>query len=326
MSTEQAVLSVQDLHVSYPAKPGPVQVVRGLEFSLAAGEILAVVGESGSGKTQTAMAIMGLLGAGAQLRGEILLQGQRLDQLDAAGWATIRGRRIGLVSQDPAQALNPYRRIGSQMREMLQVHGGIPGDAAMLRIAQALESVGLESPEELVAAYPHQLSGGMQQRVVLATALLAQPAVLVTDEPTTALDVTTQAQVLELLRRLASETGTAILFITHDLGVVAGLADRLLVLYGGRSMELGDGKQILACAGHPYTRGLLACAPRLDSQPGTPLPAMRGQAPGGGQWPRGCPFHPRCPRRVESCSRAVPPMENVGTDHRRACFNPETPI
>jgi len=328
MSADPPVLELRELGVSYPDSPGgEVQAVRGLSLCLRAGEILGIAGESGSGKSQTALALLGLLGPGARRRGQILLQGQRLDGLDERGWQGVRGRHIGLVSQDPSQALNPYLTVGSQLREVLRVHRGLDAREAAGPIVRMLAAVGLDTQPGLLAQYPHQLSGGMQQRVTLAMALLPGPALVVADEPTTALDVTTQSQVLALLARLARETGTAILLISHDLASLAGVADRLLVMYGGRAMETGAPGQVFARPRHPYTRGLLACMPRLDSRPGQPLAAMPGQAPARGQWPAGCPFHPRCPRRLERCAGDMPALQpdgpDAGADRCLACFNPE---
>jgi len=321
-STGQPVLRVSGLDIAYGSAANPVHAVRGLDFELYPGEVLAVVGESGSGKTQTALALMGLLAATSRRSGSMILEGSALQELDEAGWTKVRGRRIGLVSQDPAQALNPYLTIGRQMLELLQCHRGVKGEAARSEAEAMLSSVGLGDQARLLQQYPHELSGGMQQRVVLALALLGKPAVLVADEPTTALDVTTQAQVLALIRDLASQTGTAVLLITHDLAVVRGVADRVLVMYGGRVLEQGPTTEIIASAGHPYTSGLVACAPGLNSIPGTDLPSLLGQAPGAGNWPGGCPFHPRCPRSQDACVVQMPALEPVSPGHLRACFNP----
>lgn len=321
-SSGHPVLRVSGLDIAYGSAANPVHAVRGLDFELYPGEVLAVVGESGSGKTQTALALMGLLAATSRRSGSMVLEGSALHELDEAGWSAVRGRRIGLVSQDPAQALNPYLTIGRQMLELLQCHRGVKGEAARAEAEAMLASVGLGDSARLLKLYPHELSGGMQQRVVLALALLGKPALLVADEPTTALDVTTQAQVLALIRELASQTGTAVLLITHDLAVVRGVADRVLVMYGGRVLEQGPSSEIIASAGHPYTSGLVACAPALDSVPGTPLPSLLGQAPGAGSWPGGCPFHPRCPRSQDACAGAMPALEPVSPGHLRACFNP----
>lgn len=322
VASPQPVLEVSGLDIAYGSAGNPVHAVRGLDFELFPGEILAVVGESGSGKTQTALALMGLLAATSRRSGSIVLQGSALHDLDETGWTAVRGRRIGLVSQDPAQALNPYLTIGRQMLELLQCLRGVQGDEARKEAEALLISVGLVDPGRLLQQYPHELSGGMQQRVVLALALLGKPALLVADEPTTALDVTTQAQVLALIRDLASQTGTAVLLITHDLSVVRGVADRVLVMYGGRALEQGPTTEIISSAGHPYTSGLVACAPGLDSVPGTALSSLPGQAPGAGNWPAGCPFHPRCTRSQEACSTSMPPLEAVTPGHLRACFNP----
>lgn len=324
MATESAspLLRVLGLDIAYGNADSPVHAVRGLDLELYPGEILAVVGESGSGKTQTALALTGLLAPTARCSGSMFLEGAALHELDEAGWTAVRGRRIGLVSQDPGQALNPYLSIGRQMLELLQCHRGLQGDGARQEAEALLASVGLADPAHVLQQYAHELSGGMQQRVVLALALLGKPALLVADEPTTALDVTTQAQVLALIRELANQTGTAVLLITHDLAVVRGVADRVLVMYGGRVLEQGPTSEIIASAGHPYTSGLVACAPGLDSVPGTALPSLLGQAPGAGNWPGGCPFHPRCPRSQEACSAGMPPLEPVTPGHLRACFNP----
>jgi oligopeptide transport system ATP-binding protein len=317
------VLQVTGLQVSYGPATKSRDAVRGLDFELYPGEVLAVVGESGSGKSQAALALMGLLGPGARRRGSILLEGQPLDDLDEAGWTRVRGRRIGLVSQDPGQALNPYLTIGKQMLEMLRQHQGLGGAAAKEQAEDMLRAVGLVDAPALLGKYAHELSGGMQQRVVMALALLGKPAVLVADEPTTALDVTTQSQVLALIATLARQSGTAVLLITHDLAVVRGVADRVLVMYGGRVLEQGQTDELFAAAGHPYTAGLMACAPGLDSVPGSLLPSLKGQAPGAGDWPGGCPFHPRCPRRLEKCETGMPALEQISPGHWRACFNPE---
>lgn len=322
MSATGPVLQVTGLQVSYGPVHRSTDAVRGLDFELYAGEVLAVVGESGSGKSQTALALLGLLGPGARRRGRMLLEGKSLDELDEAGWTRVRGRRIGLVSQDPGQALNPYLSIGKQMLEMLRWHQGLGGVKAREQAESMLRAVGLTDAPSVLGKYPHELSGGMQQRAVMALALLGEPVVLVADEPTTALDVTTQSQVLALIASLARQSGTAVLLITHDLAVVRGVADRVLVMYGGRVLEQGRTDELFAAAGHPYTAGLIACAPGLTSTPGSLLPSLQGQAPGAGDWPPGCPFHPRCPRRLEKCATSMPVLEQISTTHWRACFNP----
>ncbi len=318
-----ALLDVRDLRVEFAAKR-PVQAVRGLSYTIAPGEALGLVGESGSGKSVSALALLGLLpkrtarvsGTSAAFDGvDLLRAGDRALE-------SIRGRRIGIVFQDPLASLNPVLTIGEQMTEPLRRHRGLRGRAARTRSTELLELVGIPGAARRIGDYPHQFSGGMRQRAMIAMALSCDPALLIADEPTTALDVTIQAQILDLLRRLRSELGMALLLITHDLGVVAGITDRIAVMYAGRIVETGATRDLLATPTHPYTAGLLRSLPRLDRPRQRSLTPIEGSPPDLAADLVGCPFRPRCPRALAVCAVEDPPLAPIGPGRSVACHNP----
>jgi oligopeptide transport system ATP-binding protein len=280
---------------------------------------VAVVGESGSGKSVTGLAIMGLIDPPGRITGgDVRLAGTPLVGLPESDYERVRGRDLAMVFQDPLSALNPVQRVGDQIAEAARVHGASRADARAAAIA-LLERVGVVPASRRARAYPHELSGGMRQRVMLAMALMNRPQVLIADEPTTALDVTTQAQILELLGELQDEMGLALVVVSHDLGVVAGIADRVLVMYAGRIVEEGPADRIFATPGHPYTRGLLASVPRADDARPV-LAAIPGNPPDPVALPSGCPFHPRCARAEPRCSEARPELLRVHEGHAAACW------
>jgi oligopeptide/dipeptide ABC transporter ATP-binding protein len=314
-------LSVEGLSVQFTTDGRFVRAVRHVSFAVDARETVAIVGESGSGKTVTALAIMGLVDPpGTITGGEVRLSGRPLVGLREEQYRRVRGREIAMVFQDPMSSLNPVLRVGQQIAEAIRVHDGrISRRAARARAVEMLERVGLTPGSARARDYPHQLSGGMRQRVMIAMALVNQPRVLIADEPTTALDVTTQAQILELLDDLQREMGLALVLVTHDLGVVAGLADRIVVMYAGRVVEEGSIDDIFERSGHPYTRGLLAAVPRRDDARGE-LSAIPGTPPDPSQLPEGCAFHPRCPLAEPRCREAIPELRLLRSGHRVACI------
>ena len=316
------VLDVEDLHVS----AGPVPIVQGVSFSLAAGERVGLIGESGSGKSLTALAVMGLLADELHASGTARFDGRDLLVMDDRELAPLRGDRLAMVFQEPMSALNPLMRAGRQVAETLELHRGLSRQDAAARAVELLARVELPDPASAARAYPHQLSGGQRQRVMLAMALACDPAVLICDEPTTALDVTVQARMLALIDRLVAEERSALLFITHDLAVVSGLCERVLVMYGGRIVEQGPTGQVFAAPAHPYTSGLLdASTGTTDSwrrTPGGRLPTIAGTVPAAGLFPSGCVFRNRCPRATEVCEQ-VPALE--GDERRVACWHPLSP-
>lgn len=315
------LLQVRDLHVAFPGERADVPAVRGVSFCVAPGETLAIVGESGSGKTVTSLACMGLLPSSARVRtGGIVFQGQDLLQLDPESMRRLRGHRLSMIFQDPMSALNPYLRIERQLCEVLETHENLHRNAARIRSIEALRAVGIPDPEKRIDSYPHQLSGGQRQRVLIAMALLCRPALLLADEPTTALDVTVQAQILDLLKRLQRESAMAIVLITHDLGAVAGMASRVLVMYAGRIVEEGSTEQIFRHPRHPYTRGLLRSLPRPGSAAGVRLEAIPGQPPDPTALPPGCAFAPRCSLRQNRCESAEPALAEIQAGQRSACL------
>ena len=305
------LLDVDHLSVRFRTRDGDVEAVNDLSFTLHAGETLGIVGESGSGKSQTAMAIMGLLADNARTRGRIVFDGQDLLTLPERKRRKIRGGRIGMVFQDPMTSLNPYLRIGLQMAEVLETHRDLQRDAALAESQRMLEAVQLADARQKLRAYPHELSGGQRQRVMVAMTLLTQPALLLADEPTTALDVTVQANLLALLADLRRDMGVAIVLITHDLGVVAQVCDRTLVLYGGQSMELGPTASVIGQPIHPYTQGLLAARPRWEGDRTAPLAALPGHPPDLADLPQGCPFAARCPEAQAHCVQRRSLLRNV---------------
>jgi oligopeptide/dipeptide ABC transporter ATP-binding protein len=315
-----AALSVADLRVQFAGDGRVVQAVRGVSFTVHAGETVAVVGESGSGKTVTALAVMGLIEPpGTITDGVVRLGGRSLVGLPERQYRELRGRDLAMVFQDPMSALNPVQRVGTQIAEALVVHGAARSRRdARPQVRELLERLGLVPAARMARAYPHQLSGGMRQRVMLAMALANRPKVLIADEPTTALDVTTQAQILELLVELQREMGLALVLVTHDLGVVAGLANRVVVMYAGRVVEEGSVDRLFTRSGHPYTRGLLASVPR-NTDNGRPLAAIAGSPPDPANIPQGCAFHPRCPIAEDRCRTTVPQLRTVDDEHRAAC-------
>jgi oligopeptide/dipeptide ABC transporter ATP-binding protein len=304
----EPVLDVRDLRVRF----GDVEPVRGVSFALRAGQRIGLVGESGSGKSLTALAIM-RLARRAHLSGSVRLDGTDLLALGEREMTRVRGGRIGMVYQDPMAALNPVYTIGRQLREALALHTDLRRDAARERAVELLADVGIDHPRRRVDQYPHELSGGMRQRVVIAMAMCAGPSVLICDEPTTALDVTTQARVIELLDRLAEDHSTAVVLITHDLGVAAGFCDAVHVMYGGRIVESADVEPLYRSPLHPYTEALLSAAVDLTLEPGTTIPTISGQPPLAGALPSGCSFHPRCPVARDVCVTEAPPAQRIGT-------------
>lgn len=327
-------LQVDDLHVSFPSPRGPAHVVRGLDLTVAPGETLAVVGESGSGKSVSMLAVLGLLPDSATVTGSAVLGGRQVLGASESELRSLRGPGVGMVFQDPMTSLNPVLTVRRQLVEGLRAHAGRDGarrgKAALLaRARQLLDEVGLPDPDRALRSYPHQLSGGQRQRVMIAVALAHDPAVLVADEATTALDVTVQAQILALVRRLQDEHGTAVVWITHDLGVVAGIADRVAVMYSGRVVETGTTDALFAAPTHPYTRGLLASLPDIDDpasgEDRADLLAMPGLPPDPVDPPAGCAFAPRCPVAHPDCVGRPQQLREVGPDHAAAtrCPVPE---
>ncbi len=323
-----ALLELEDLHVRFHTERGIARAVEGVSLSIRPGETLALIGESGAGKSVTGLAIMGLIpgGPGVEITGRIAFRGQDgqvrdLARLPARMLRRIRGNEIAMVFQEPMSCLNPVYTVGDQIADAVRLHQGRGRAEALSLAEEMLARLGIPDPRARLAAYPHQISGGMAQRVMIAMALSCRPALLIADEPTTALDVTVQAQLLELIKALQQEIGMAVLFVTHDLGVAAEIADRIAVMYAGRVVEEGPAAAIFATARMPYTAGLLASVPRLvvDDRP-LRLTAIPGEVPSPQHHPVGCAFHPRCPHmRPGLCDAAVPPLEPCGTDHKVRC-------
>jgi peptide/nickel transport system ATP-binding protein len=316
------VLEVSDLEVSFPSEAGRVRAVRGLNYQVRPGEVLGIVGESGSGKSVSSLAVMGLLPAQARISGSIRFRGRELLGLTDTELSGIRGKRISMIFQDPLSALTPVYTVGDQVAEAILAHrkGGISKQEASARAVELLDLVGIPHARDRAKAFPHEFSGGMRQRVMIAIAIANDPDLIIADEPTTALDVTVQAQVLEVLKTARDVTGAGIVIITHDLGVVAGFADRLMVMYAGRAVETGPVDEIYARPRMPYTLGLLGSIPRLDAQGRQPLVPIEGQPPAMTNLPPGCPFAPRCPLVIDACRTAEPPLTEVGTEHKAACI------
>ncbi len=318
-----ALLRVEDLHVHFRTGRGIVHAVNGVSFDIAPGETLGIVGESGCGKSVTALAILGILArSGRAMKGRALFEGRDLLALRDRELRRVRGREIAMIFQDPMTSLNPVLTIGRQLREALETHFAMRKKAATLRAAELLDQVGIPSPELRLKDYPHQFSGGMRQRAMIAMALACEPKLLIADEPTTALDVTIQAQILGLLRDLVADRDTALILITHDLGVVAGMCERVNVMYGGMFMETGSAEQLFGQPRHPYTLGLLQSVPRLDAERKAKLRPIEGQPRDMLSAPRACPFQPRCRYEVEQSRLEVPPLREIEPGHFVACFNP----
>ncbi len=318
----EPILSVRDLVVRFGTREGVLTAVNGVSFDLYPGEVLGLVGESGSGKSVTGLAILGLIDAPGRIAsGSIMLDGAELLGRPEEELRSLRGRRLAMIFQDPMNTLNPVLRIDTQMIEAIRAHERVSERAARERARQALLRVGIPSPEERLDAYPHQFSGGMRQRVAIAIALLHRPAVLVADEPTTALDVTIQAQILAEVQSLAAETGTAMLWITHDLSVIAGLADRIAVMYAGRIVETGSVVDVLERPLHPYTGGLIGSVPSRNKR-GVPLAQIPGMTPSLAKLPPGCPFSPRCPRATVTCRGTMPAETPYAGARLARCHHP----
>ena len=315
------VLSVRDLVVEIPTRAGTVRPVDGVSWDIAAGEILGVVGESGAGKSMTGTAVIGLLDPLARIAsGEVWLRGRRIDELSRREMRRVRGRGIGMVFQDPLTSLNPLLPIGEQIAETVLEHMDVSRAEARARALRGLREVGIPAAEERIGAYPHEFSGGMRQRVVIALALCAEPALVIADEPTTALDVSVQAQITALLKRLCRERGTAVMLITHDMGVIAETADRVAVMYAGRLAEIGPVREVVGRPRHPYTEGLMASTPAASAGRAR-LRQIPGAMPRPGAVPPGCAFHPRCPKAQSRCREEPGPAVGA-SDPRAACWFP----
>ena len=319
----ERILEVQDLAVSFETDEGTVQAVDGVSFDLAAGEVLAIVGESGSGKSVSAMTLLGLTRSpNARFEGRARYKGTELVGASDEELQKVRGAEIAMIFQDPMTSLNPVMKIGDQIIEQIQEHEGVPEAEARERVVELLERVGIPRARDRVDSYPFEFSGGMRQRVMIAMALSCDPSVLIADEPTTALDVTIQAQILERIRELRDETGAAVILVTHDLGVVADIADRIAVMYAGRIVEEGTLDDIFYDPQHPYTWGLLGSITRVDRPRPERLPAIAGLPPSLADRPEGCHFRPRCPHEFADCPK-VPPLEpriQGEPNHRDRCW------
>lgn len=314
-----AVLDVRNLNVTFELYDRAVKAVADLNFTLHEGETLAIVGESGSGKSQAFLSIMGLLARNGRATGNAVFGNTDLLSLRPDALDRYRGRDIAMIFQDPMTSLNPSLRIDTQLREVLVKHKQQSKEVAERTVIEMLERVGIPEPSKRARAYPHELSGGMRQRAMIAMALLCQPKILIADEPTTALDVTVQAQMLELFKNLTDDFGTSLVLITHDLGVVAGIADRMMVMYGGRAVEFGSVDDLYYDPRHPYTFGLLHSTTHVENT-GERLAPIKGLPPSLEELPGGCAFHPRCPFRMERCDKDRPILANREKDHAAACF------
>jgi oligopeptide transport system ATP-binding protein len=319
----QTLLSVEDLRVRFWTSRGTVHAVNGITFDVAPGDTLGIVGESGCGKSVTSLAILGILPrAGKVTSGTAMFGDRDLFRLSDRELRRIRGRDIAMIFQDPMTSLNPVLTIGRQIREALQTHFDMSKAEANRRVAELLDDVGIPSAELRLKDYPHQFSGGMRQRAMIAMALACEPKLLIADEPTTALDVTIQAQILDLLRKLVEDRDTALILITHDLGVVAGMCERVNVMYAGMFMETGNAEQLFNRPRHPYTLGLLQSVPRLDAERKTKLQPIEGAPRDMLRPPEACPFQPRCRFEVEQSREEVPQLRELEPGHMVACFNP----
>jgi peptide/nickel transport system ATP-binding protein len=312
------VLSVRDLRVEFVTRRRVLTAIDGVSFDIARGEVLGVVGESGAGKSVTGAAVIGLIDPPGRIAGgEIRLSGARIDDLPPEGMRKVRGKHIGMIFQDPLTSLNPLYRIGDQIVETIRTHTNLSGAAARRRAIDLLAEVGIPAPERRIDGYPHEFSGGMRQRVVIALALCAEPELIIADEPTTALDVSVQAQIIALLRRLGRDHGTAIMLVTHDMGVIAETADRVAVMYAGRIAEIGPVREVVQNPLHPYAKGLMGAIPSLASEADR-LVQIPGSMPRLAAIPPGCPFHPRCAYAFDRC-RAERPEPIQRDIHRVAC-------
>jgi oligopeptide/dipeptide ABC transporter ATP-binding protein len=323
------LLEVRDLSVVFPTDDGPVKAVSNLSFDLNDHETLGIVGESGSGKSVTSMSILGLLPSSAIVTGSVKLRGRELVGLSDKAMQPIRGKSIAMVFQDALTALNPVYTVGTQIAEAIKVHDDLPVDAVRARVIELLDTVGIPNPIRRADQYPHEYSGGMRQRAMIAMTIANEPEVLIADEPTTALDVTIQAQVLEVFERIQDRTKSSIILITHDLGVVAGVVDRVLVMYAGREVELATVDDLFYNPRHPYARGLLASLPRVDGRRDARLNRIAGQPPSLIAIPTGCAFHPRCDdaQLPSPCQTDRPELRDIGDGHLSAChFAEDLPV
>lgn len=312
------------MRVQFPASPSLLTAVHDLSFTISRGEVLGLVGESGSGKSVTSLAIMKLLPPQAQISGEASFQAngaapQNLLKLSPEAMRSLRGSRIAMIFQEPMTALNPVMRVGEQIAEAVRAHSDISKKESRNRAVEALREVAIPDPERRARDYPHQLSGGMRQRVMIAMAIVNRPELLIADEPTTALDVTIQAQILDLLSELREKFGLTMLFISHDLAVISQVADRVAVMYAGSVVELASRDDIFRAPAHPYTRGLLKAMPSLKTERGHPLQTIEGSVPPLQALPAGCPFEPRCDVRIPACARDLPPLIEVSPGHFARC-------
>lgn len=320
-----ALLDIKNLTISFDTLDGEVKAVNDLSFSINKGETLAIVGESGSGKTQAMLGIMGLLASNGHVSGEILFNGQSLLSMSADKLNGIRGKDIAMIFQDPMTSLNPYLRISSQLTEVLVHHEGLDKKSAKQRAIDMLDRVKIPDAKNRIDYYPHEFSGGMRQRVAIAMALLCQPSIIIADEPTTALDVTVQAQILKLFDDIKAEFDTSIIMITHDLGVVSSIAEQVLVLYSGQTMELGSLDDIFYSPSNPYTRGLLHSVPRTGQNHDEALYSIPGNPPNMLDTPQGCPFHLRCELKDQTCIDKKPALEEISPQHWKACHRENLP-
>jgi peptide/nickel transport system ATP-binding protein len=315
----EALLEVKDLHVHFPTPDGVVKAVDGLSFTVHRGETFGIVGESGSGKSVTCLTALGLVNRRtAQVQGEVLYQGRDLITMSGDDLRRIRGKNLAMIFQDPFASLHPMYRVGDQIAEAIRVHEDVPKDKAKERVIELLSAVGIPRPKERFRSYPHEYSGGMRQRAMIAMALVHNPDILIADEPTTALDVTVQAQILELIDKVKKDFNIGVILITHDLGVVADVAQTVMVMYAGRAMELGTKDEVFELPLHPYTWGLLESIPNI-AQRGQRLVPIEGSPPSLIRVPPGCPFHPRCPHRFEPCDKKRPEFMDRGGGHPEAC-------
>ena len=315
----EPVLSVRDLKVEFVTRRGTLRALDGVSFDIAKGEVLGVVGESGAGKSVTGSALIGLIDPPGRIAGgEVRLHGQRIDNLPPEGLRRIRGKKIGMIFQDPLTSLNPLYRVSEQLIQTIRTHTDLSERAARSRAVDLLNEVGIPAAERRIDSYPHEFSGGMRQRVVIALALCAEPDFVIADEPTTALDVSVQAQIIALLRRLCAERGMAAMLVTHDMGVIAETADRVAVMYAGRIVEIGPVREVIKAPQHPYARGLMGAIPSLDAEIDR-LTQIPGSMPRLSAIPEGCAFNPRCTEVFERCRHQRPALNTVAPGHQAAC-------